>query len=344
MKTSLITLSLLTAAAVIWVERESVVRTGAMYSNVAGQKNSPRFKWTQVAPPGSGTHQYEWKEGTYPSAIVPLAGLHDGLWMIGQKKAWFSGDGVHWKDFDKKDWGERISMAYACFDNKLWVSGGMDYATSTVLNEIWSSADGKNWTRSTKSPEWSPRKGHTLVAFNNKLWLFGGAVSVNDDKTPKDLVNDIWSSSDGIKWELVRESAPWQARYAPGIIVFKEHLWLVGGQGHSDIWRSKNGKHWERLRTDSPWKDRYDNGLSTFNDLMWVYGGRETNPRNAYNDVWFSYDGVQWHLQAKNAPWTPRSGNNAVVFQDKLWLYGGKHTGHKDSFSGDIWTLDMFTN
>src|SRR5688500_12609859 len=298
MKTSITCLGLLTAASVMIFEIRPTDRSNTRSSEGYIQllsELSPEFRWTQVAPPGSGTHQYEWKEGTYPSAIVPLSGLDDGLWMVGQKKSWFSKDGIHWKDFRKKDWGERISMAYASFDNKLWVCGGMDYATNTFLNEIWSSADGTTWVRCATKAEWSPRKGHTLVVFDNKLWLFGGAVTVNEDKTPKDLVNDIWSSSDGITWDLVTKSAPWTARYAPGLLVFQGQLWLVGGQGHSDIWRSTNGKDWQHVRTDSPWTDRYNNGLAVFNDLIWVYGGREANPRNAYNDVWYSKDGVQWH-------------------------------------------------
>ena len=295
MKTFVMILGFMTAATVI------LLPTGVLRGNDSRESSaltpSPQFKWTQVAPPGSGTHQYEWKPGTYPSAIEPLSGPHDGLWMVGQKKSWFSADGIHWKDFNKKDWGERISTASVYFDGKLWVSGGMDYATGRFLNEIWWSEDGKTWTRAATPPEWSPRKGHTLAVFNRKLWLFGGAVTANEDKTPKDLVNDIWSSGDGIHWELVTDSAPWPVRYGPGILVFKDQLWLVGGHGHSDIWRSANGKDWKRISIDSPWGDRFDNGVAALNGLLWVYGGREANPRNAYYDVWFSQDGSNWHLQ-----------------------------------------------
>ncbi len=301
---------------------------------------SPEFKWTQVAPPGSGTHQFEWKPGTYPSAICPLAGTNNDLWMIGQKNAWSSLNGIKWEAHDKYDWGEKISMAYVSFKNKFWVLGGMEYASNTFLNDIWSSSDGKNWNMTIEHAEWSPRKGHTVVEFENKLWLFGGAIGVDKDKSPNKYVNDIWSSTDGIRWTNVLEACPWVARDNPRILAFKGKLWMVGGQGHSDIWSSSDGKNWTQSESDVPWKGRYDYGALVYDNLIWVFGGRDSDPRNAYRDVWYSIDGSHWRLQTDNAPWSPRSGGNSVVYKDKLWLYGGKHTGHEDSFSGDIWTME----
>ena len=125
----------------------------------------------------------------------------------------------------------------------------------------------------------------------------------------------------------------------PQVVVFKEKLWLIGGQGSSDIWNSPDGKVWTKVADESPWQDRYDYGAIAFDNLLWVFAGRERNPRNAYNDVWFSPDGQHWIRQTNEAPWTRRSGNFSVVFDSKLFLYGGKHTGHPDGFSGDIWTM-----
>ena len=301
---------------------------------------SPQYKWTEVAPPGSGTHQYEWKPGTYPSAIVPLTAFNGDLWMVGQKRAWSSNDGVHWKAFEKHDWGERISMAYVFFNNTFWVLGGMDYATNTFLNEIWSSKDGVRWTRVAGNAEWAPRKGHTVLAFKDRLWLFGGETRVDEDRVPIEFVNDIWSSADGMRWEKISERAPWEVRDNPRLIVFNDQLWLIGGQGYSDIWRSDDGKNWKNLKKNSSWGDRYDYGLLAFDGMLWVLGGREKNPRNAYKDVWFSHDGLDWKLQTSEAPWTRRSGGFSVAFRNKLFLYGGKHTGHEDGFSGDIWTME----
>jgi hypothetical protein len=264
--------------------------------------------------------------------------------MVGQKKSWSSSDGIKWTAHDKHDWGERISTVPVFFNNTFFISGGMDYKSKTFLNEIWSSKDGKTWTRTVANAAWSPRKNHAVVAFGNKLWLFGGETSVDKDLAPDKFVNDVWTSSDGIRWTKVMDEAPWEVRAVPRVIVFKDKLWLIGGQGQSDIWNSPDGKTWIRLKDECPWKDRYDYGVMVFDNLLWVYGGRESNPRNAYNDVWFSPNGVNWIQQTAEAPWTRRSGGFSIAFQDKLFLYGGKHTGHEDGFSGDIWTMESVTS
>lgn len=337
MKTLFVILGVFAAGTVMLVSFSPVDdRNGT----VSGAEVSPRYQWTRVAPPGSGTHQYDWKPGTYPSAIVPVIAFNGDLWMIGQKRAWSSTDGMKWQAFDKHDWGERISMAPVFFRNTFWISGGMDYATNTFLNEIWSSQDGITWKRIVNNAEWSPRKGHTVIEFKNKLWLFGGETRVDRTRSPIEFANDIWSSVDGVHWEKVTDDAPWDVRGRPKLIVFKEKLLLIGGQGHSDIWQSDDGKVWTQLKKDCVWTDRYDYGLLAYDNLLWIFGGREQNPRSAHKDVWFSENGVDWHLQTDEAPWTRRSGGYSVAFRNKLFLYGGKHTGHDDSFSGDIWTME----
>lgn len=338
MKHILIVAGVMTAAAIVYLPFSKDSENSPLYNT--SNESSPDYTWTQMAPPGSGTHQHEWKPGTYASAVIPILAFDDDLWMIGQKRAWSSEDGIHWQAFDKHDWGERISTTPVFFKNTIWVSGGMDYATNRFLNEIWSSGDGISWKKAVEHAEWSPRKNHAVVVYKNQLWLFGGEISVDEHKAPDEFVNDIWTSTDGKRWSKVLDNAPWEVRGSPKVLVFKDQLWLVGGQGHSDIWKSDDGKVWTKIQDEAPWKNRYDYGLMSLDNLMWVYGGRESDPRNAYNDVWFSPDGKNWIRQTEHAPWTRRSGGFSISFQEKLFLYGGKHTGHEDGFSGDIWTME----
>ena len=275
-----------------------------------------------------------------PMGIAPIVGFDENLWMVGQKWAWSSSDGLNWKGYAKKDWGERIGMAYFFFNQKLWMVGGMMYyqPQTGFRNDLWSSSDGKNWARVSERAEWQPRRESRVVVFKNKLWLFGGAVESASNRGPRHFLNDIWVSEDGIKWSQATGAASW-APCDPGhILVFKDQLWMIGSQGTTDIWRSDDGIYWVQV-TQAPWTARYAYGATVFDEKIWVYGGQESvGNTSALNDVWYSADGVQWHQQSQQAPWSPRLPWSSIGFKEKLWIYGGKPGRHQGN-ADDIWDL-----
>lgn len=301
------------------------------------------YKWEQVLPFGNGSFQEEWKPGTFPLGITPMIAFHENLWMVGQKAAWFSSDGLRWTKQTKTDWGERISMAYVYYADKLWMFGGMKYQEKQFVNDVWFSADGINWQQGNNA-EWQPREGHKIIIFKNKLWLFGGAIEVLADRTPSKFLNDVWSSLDGLHWTEELHTAPWSPRDNPQVVVFRDTLYMLGGQGQADIWRSADGKNWSQLITEAGWQKRYDNGALVFDGKMWIFGGRDTSNNHntaAKNDVWFSDNGINWEQQTNHAPWTVRSGGTSVIFENKLWIFSGKHTGGRYNWGGDIWTMSL---
>lgn len=304
-------------------------------------KSPRKYAWKQILPFGNGTHQYEWKTGTYPMGLKPLVAFGGNLWMTGQKASWSSVDGTTWTRHPKKDWGERISMTSVYFNDKLWMYGGMKYDERQLINEVWFSKDGIQWEKA-EDAAWQPRKGQAMVAFKNKLWLFGGVSKVSKDFESLEMKNDVWSSVDGLHWTQEVAQASWSPRDSPQVLALHDTLYLISGQGLADVWQSTDGKNWKQLTAHAPWKERYDNGALVFDDQLWVFGGRDTNPDHhlaAQNDVWFSDNGIQWMRQAEHAPWTVRSGGNSVVFKNQLWLYSGKHTGGNPVWKGDVWAL-----
>ena len=298
------------------------------------------FVWNQAKEMGNGSFDSEWKPGTFPLGITPISGTNNHLWMPGQKAIWESSDGLNWQKYDKADWGERISIACVYFKDTMWMFGGMMYQSKEFMNDIWLAADGKNWIQNPDNAGWKPRKGHALVVFKNKLWLFGGSDGVAADLSPNSFLNDIWSSEDGKHWTLEKTSAEWPPREYPKTLVFKDTLYMLGGQGYSDVWKSANGKDWTMLTNTAPWGKRYDHGALVYDNKMWVLGGRAEISTTAFNDIWFSEDGVLWKNQTPCAPWTKRSAVQSIVFNDQLWLFSGKHTGSKDNWGGDIWTME----
>ncbi|WP_342083672.1 hypothetical protein [Dyadobacter sp. OTU695] len=299
------------------------------------------YAWKQVLPPGNGSHAYEWKPGTFPMGVIPHVAFGGKLWMTGQKASWSSPDGITWTRHEKKDWGERIYLSGIYFAGKLWMYGGMRYQERQLINEIWYSKDGSDWQQA-GSAAWAPRKGHALVVFKNKLWLFGGTSKISRDFESLEMKNDVWSSSDGLTWTREVQQAPWAPRDSPQVVLLRDALYLIGGQGMADVWCSTDGKNWTEITPEAGWKKRFDMGVQAYDGMLWLFGGRDMNPdhhKGALNDVWFSSNGADWGRYAEHAPWSVRSGGNSVVFQNQLWIYSGKHTGADPVWKGDVWVL-----
>jgi N-acetylneuraminic acid mutarotase len=302
--------------------------------------------WQQILPPGSGGFPAapdsrdtpRWRPGLYPLTLKPHLAFADTLWMIGQTRAYSSPDGLTWTEHEKTDWGERIYEATVYFKGRLWTYGGLAYQSRTFLNDIWSSSDGVAWTN-LGTAAWPARGGHTVVVYQDRLWLFGGANHIASDRSTDGFLNDVWVSDDGVDWTPVTEAASWSPRDKPGVVVFNDQLYLLGGQNTADVWRSSNGRDWSRLMTEADWRPRHDAARIVFGGTLWVFGGWIDRSTNAVNDVWYSRDGLSWQRQADHAPWAPRGPAATVVFHDRIWMYSGKHTGFDDNWGGDLWQM-----
>jgi N-acetylneuraminic acid mutarotase len=289
------------------------------------------------AEPGSND-QPKWSPGKFPLTLVPVPAFNGDLWMISQTHAFSSPDGLAWTQQDKANWGERISQSYAFFQDRLWMFGGLDYASKQPLNDIWSSSDGVQWQQ-VGVADWPPRKGAAVVVLRGQLWLFGGTSEVDAQFNAVRTLNDVWRSDDGVHWTQVTAAAPWTGRDGPAVLVHADALYLVGGQGEADVWRSADGVTWTQLSSGAPWGGgRKGYGSEAFGGKLWVFGGFVGASTNCLNDVWSSVDGASWTRQTEHAPWGPRSPRS-VVFRDRLWIFSGKHTGGDDNWGGDIWVM-----
>jgi hypothetical protein len=301
--------------------------------------------WQAVLPLGSGGYPADpdsenrplWEPGRFPLTLTPHIAYPDKLWMMAQSRAYSSPDGLTWTEHAKTDWGERIYESMVYFKGRLWMFGGLDYQAGRFLNDVWSSSDGVRWFRM-GTASWSPRGNHTVVAYRDRLWLFGGANHIAKDRSTDGFLSDVWVSEDGASWTKVTSAAPWTARDKPGVVIFDEQLYLVGGQGIADVWRSSDGRRWTQLTAQASWGARSDFARLTYDGRIWVFGGWKDRSTNALNDVWYSCDGTNWSRQTDHAPWAPRSPI-AVVFDNKIWIYSGKHTGADDNWGGDVWQM-----
>jgi len=151
---------------------------------------------------------------------------------------WNTEDGVSWeKVADNVPWGPRGMIgASAVFQNRIWVLGGGTYDTPTTperkfYNDVWSSADGVDWTCHTKAAAWRPRQYHEVAVFDDKLWVMEGSIGRGGNQ------KDVWYSADGVDWHEV-PNTPWAPRHAASVFVYDNGLWMVAGNNmFPDAWK-----------------------------------------------------------------------------------------------------------
>ncbi len=304
------------------------------FAVVNGNQNSPaggngpdipKQTWKRVASSAGWSAR-----GDHTSVV-----FNNKIWVIGgydgrrRNDVWSSSDGKTWtKETASAGWSARNGHASVVFNNKIWVIGGYDGdLLSNRKNDVWSSSDGKTWTKETASAGWSTREYHTSVVFNNKIWVIGGY-----DPSRK---NDVWSSSDGKTWTKETSSAGWSARNGHASVVFSNKIWVIGGFDggrKNDVWSSSDGKAWTKETSSAGWSARTAHTSVAFNNKIWVMGGVDDDDKN---DVWSSSDGKTWTKETSSAGWSARGDHTSVAFNNKIWVMGGLGGGRKN----DVWEV-----
>ena len=239
-----------------------------------------------------------WIHSDLPMSIV----FKDRMWMMGgwyngrlpghsaSNQVWSSTDGSNWQQSTPAAaWSPRIAAAIVEFRGRMWILGGTEnyyFGTDESLkNDVWSSADGRDWKLETAKAGWSPRAYHQAAVLNNRIYLFGGGNYV----PAYHAKNDVWSSADGVHWILEHEAAPWSARLWFSTAIYRGRMWVLGGWSNNpsidygDVWSSKNGRDWERLDSKTIWKGRHEHSAFVFQDKLWVAGG---HARPLSGEVW----------------------------------------------------------
>lgn len=266
----------------------------------SSQEAAPRDVWKSADGKNWQlvTREAPWIHSDLPMSLV----YQDKMWMMGGwyngrmeghepgNQVWTSEDGKNWKqETGSAAWSARVAGALVEFKGKMWLLGGTENyffpkGTEALKNDVWFSSDGKNWELATADAGWAPRAYHQAVVFNDRMYVMGGG-----NYMPEYMgYNDVWSSEDGINWELETAAAPWHDRVWFSSVVYRDRMWVMGGWSHpyknwDDVWYSKDGKNWEQLKSDVVWPERHEHSAFVFRDKIWVAGGLVPPLQN---DVW----------------------------------------------------------
>lgn len=226
-----------------------------------------------------------------------------------------------------------------------WQVIASDDAGNRVSSEVFSFTTRKfKETLVTSEAAFSTRTEHAFIEFNGKLWIIGGYHASNGGVNGG-LLNDVWSSSDGVIWteEVPNDSATsFPPRADHTALVFQNQIWVIGGGGVNsrlnDVWSSPDGVNWTQETDNAGFVPRLAHTSVVFNDQIWVVGGEDGTLE--YNDVWSSPDGINWTLKTNSTSFLPRFQHTSTVFQGKMWVIGGINSvqGSGAGDLNDVWS------
>jgi hypothetical protein len=265
--------------------------------------------WQMLGPDRFGRLSDVWRSrdgvtwdnlGEAPWPARNLSGclvFKDAIWLLGGfdgvnslADVWRSEDGRNWEQMRvDAPWCGRGAFGCSVHNDKLWVYGGVNWENKIPLGDVWYSDNGIDWNLATKTPGWSPRGMFSSLVWQDRIWILGGGI-YHDRETNH---SDVWSSQDGIRWEKVVEHAGWPPRRFHKSIVYRDHLWLLGGATNgsinlNDVWGSPDGRTWQQSGSPVPWDVRHEFGVLDFKEKLWLLGGFSGvhAGSHVYNDVW----------------------------------------------------------
>jgi hypothetical protein len=227
--------------------------------------------------------------------------VHDGrMWIVGgdcnqghyQSDVWSSADGVNWDLVnDAVPWAPRSLQHTLVFAGEIWIMGGQTMphfapAPEMFYSDVWRSSDGVNWTQVTDQVPWAPRGMIGAYAVHDgRMWILGGGTYDIPAKPERIFYNDVWSSADGVNWELVNEAAPWTPRQYHEVAVYDGKMWVMEGYhidsgNRADVWYSADGIDWHEV-ADTPWAPRHAASVCVYDEALWMVAGNNMTP-----DAW----------------------------------------------------------
>ena len=213
----------------------------------------------------------------------------------------------------------------------VYAAGGTDGVLRTA--DVYSSADGINFSLVTDTPAFTPRTGHAMTVFNNALWIIGGY-----DGSYK---NDVWYSGNGTQWYQASDSADFSPRQGMTLQTFKGNMWVIGGadsKGEAgDIYWSLNGAAWVKA-ANAPAGTGIGHTSFVFNGKMYIISAVQKNKKYD-NPLWVSDDGINWALADKDLNFGFQHIAGAVVMNNKIYVFGDVCADYPDAIAqkGDVY-------
>lgn len=306
----------------------------------------PVWHWIPQKPP------YWWPR-YYHGAVVH----NDRIWMMGGlsinnwlNDVWSTEDGETWVvESAVAPWSTRAKFQVVSFKGRMYLMGGYKDLKDGIplCSEVWSSADGKDWTFEGDAP-WAPRSDFRAIVFKDQILVMGGHGEWK-------RLNDVWATSDGKNWECLTESAPWAPRSQLSSVVHKDRLLIGGGlyfdydivrvgenqkpyygrqngtySMRTDVWATDDGRSWTLLEERAAFGGRYQADWISIGDHIWMmHSGDFVEGPGFASGIWVSRDGTDWFEiskpRDKKQRFDGRQCGTFLWYKDRIWGIGGAH-------------------
>ncbi|MFT3883162.1 MAG: hypothetical protein QM703_26365 [Gemmatales bacterium] len=158
---------------------------------------------------------------------------------------WSSADGKTWKlETEHAGWSPRAYHQAVVLNDRIYVMGGGNYVPKyEAKSDVWSSADGINWTLETAAAPWSPRLWFSATVYRGCMWVLGGWSN-----NPSKNWGDVWYSQDGKTWKRLETKRYWKERHEHSVFVMHDKLWIAGGHAQplsNEVWSLSLPKEWK---------------------------------------------------------------------------------------------------
>lgn len=333
---------------------------------IAASQLTASYVWERVA-----------EHATYP--YVDGAGalvFGDRMWLLGgwnpdvrtefprttANWVWSSTDGATWR-LDKPntyddsfvdggaDWEGRHTAGYTVLGGRMMLFGG-DFVSGHYQTDVWSSADGANWTRLPASGA-TPFEHRLLFGsfrLDDRACIYGGQTLPQYLPDAPIFHSDFWCTTDGMAWQrIATATAPPGRSAVMGEAVLNGEVWIMGGGAYetlttsrtfmNDVWKSSDLVTWKRVLANAPWDPRIYHNIAVFDNRLWVIAGARVGDALSTNisDAWSSADGFNWYPHT--TPWPGRHAATVWVYRDALWLTGGSTGVSGWQIANDVWRM-----
>jgi hypothetical protein len=166
--------------------------------------------------------------------------------FTGETGVWSSTDGTVWQPAATVPYqGRALIHGVAVFKGRIYViGGGLKAPTNTGIwpvdtvaefNDIWSSADGRQWRKEADTLGFKPRTHFSVLGTSHGCYVANGSVTYQAHTT-----GEVYFAPDCVHFQLVSDPSPMPGVHATYLAEFNGSIVIVGGHGSvvgSTVWQ-----------------------------------------------------------------------------------------------------------